>query len=102
MRLMGEALRHLWQAPETHANESLLAFMLMHNNGARNTALQAILHDSKASRLIYRAVCGYDAAESVVPNAEGGTHKIMEWLEQVLPAALHQADADDGDAEIYE
>ena len=95
MRLICEALWHVWQAPESHANDAMLAFMLMHDIGARDKELPAILHDSATSRLIYRAVCGYDAAECAVPNAEGAKRRILQRLEQVLPSALHRSDDSD-------
>ena len=46
MRLVCEALWSLWQDPVTPANDAMLAFMLLHDIGARDTHLRSFLHDS--------------------------------------------------------
>jgi hypothetical protein len=91
VRLINEALWHYWQAPTTHANSAMLAFMVMHHFGASDPHLSSILHDSTVSRLVYQAVSEYDAEDCAVPNPEAVRDSVLHALEQILPSSLHRA-----------
>ncbi len=88
MRLICEAMWSMWQSSSTLPTDAMLAFMLVHDFGARDVKLSELMHDCTRTRLVYQAACQYDA-EAEYPEL-GGARKdaILDKLELVLPTSL--------------
>jgi hypothetical protein len=102
MRLACEALHAHWQrssGSSTPPDESLMCYLLLHDIGARDSDLETYLHDSWATRLMYKALCSYDTETCAISNAGGVWASMRPLLEAVLPTALHRVDSDDSDDE---
>jgi hypothetical protein len=102
MRLACEALLSFWRSPDTPPNDAELAYLLLHDIGARNSPPSRFDANSTCTRLLYRALCAYDTGECVISNAGGYHHELLQALEGVLPERLHcRDDEDDADAALF-
>eukprot|EP00798_Chlamydomonas_sp_ICE-L_P006853 gene6853-30829_t len=84
----------------TSPNEALMCYLLLHDIGARDSPLNTLLYDSWRSRLVYKALCGYDTETCAISNAGGVWAGMRPLLEAVLPSYIHVSDdTDDEDGD---
>eukprot|EP00798_Chlamydomonas_sp_ICE-L_P027846 gene27846-7208_t len=100
MRLVCEALHAHSGSSSTSPNEALMCYLLLHDIGARDSPLNTLLYDSWRSRLVYKALCGYDTETCAISNAGGVWAGMRPLLEAVLPSYIHVSDdTDDEDGD---
>ena len=97
MRMACEALHSFWSSPDTPPEDAQLAYLLLHDIGARNSPSSRFDADSACTRLLYRALCAFDTNECLMFNAGGYEHVLRKALERVLPEHLHHRDDEDED-----
>jgi hypothetical protein len=67
-----------------------MSHMLLHDIGANDGfTLHDLLYDSWKSRLVYKALCGYDTETCAISNAGGVWTSLRPQLEAVLPAYMY-------------